>query len=344
MNYATIVIPTLNRAGHLKRCLDSLANNGWAKYSPLIISVDYPPSPKFEAGYHEVIRLLSEYDFSSFKSIEIIYQKRNLGPDGNTMFLFSRVDEKKGMCVFTEDDNQFSPNFLEYINKGLDLFGDNDCVFSVNGMSDTEWHAPKGDNVIFSKLFPAYGAGFKLSKKFAVEEEARRFLLDKNNITLGNIRTLYRKNKYLFVAYITQILCTRKGLYWSKDGLLNMSDIPVSIYMHLTDYVCVVPVVSKSRTFGNDGSGVNMPSIKESKEKIIDEDAHFDFVCSGNISFDDRNYKIGERFLMDSLWKWKTLACSLAKAFFYLCLLYMMGKNHDRLSSILDRFQNINLK
>lgn len=339
MDYATIIIPTLNRANHLKRCLDSLAYNDWAKYSPLIISVDYPPSPKYEDGYQEVLKLLKAYDFSVFKSIEIFYQKRNLGPAENSMFLFNKVEENDGICVFTEDDNQFSPNFLEYINKGLELFGEEEFVYSVNGMSDTDWYARKCDNYIISKLFPAYGAGFKTAKKFLVEEKARQFLLDKSNINLRNLKSLYCKNKYLFVAYITQILCTRKGLYWSKDGLLNMSDIPVSIYMHLTDYVCVVPVVSKSRTFGNDGSGVNMPSIKESKEKIIDEDAHFDFVCSGNISFDDRNYKIGERFLMDSLWKWKTRISSLTKAFASLLLLYMMGKDHDKVSSILDRFK-----
>ncbi len=35
MVYAPIIIPTLNRYEHLKRCVKSLQQNGWAKYTEL---------------------------------------------------------------------------------------------------------------------------------------------------------------------------------------------------------------------------------------------------------------------------------------------------------------------
>ena len=35
--------------------------------------------------------------------------------------------------IFSEDDNVFSPNFLVYINKGLEKFKNDKSVFAFNG-------------------------------------------------------------------------------------------------------------------------------------------------------------------------------------------------------------------
>ena len=35
--------------------------------------------------------------------------------------------------IFSEDDNVFSPNFLVYINKGLEKFKNDKSVFAING-------------------------------------------------------------------------------------------------------------------------------------------------------------------------------------------------------------------
>lgn len=43
LNDAPILIPTLNRYEHLKRCVESLAKNKLAKESELVIGLDYPP-------------------------------------------------------------------------------------------------------------------------------------------------------------------------------------------------------------------------------------------------------------------------------------------------------------
>ena len=44
MNFAPIIIPTLNRCDHLKACLESLNNNHNAENTEVSVSVDYPPS------------------------------------------------------------------------------------------------------------------------------------------------------------------------------------------------------------------------------------------------------------------------------------------------------------
>lgn len=43
-HYAPVIIPTLNRYVHLKRCVDSLAKCTHAPDTELIIGLDYPPT------------------------------------------------------------------------------------------------------------------------------------------------------------------------------------------------------------------------------------------------------------------------------------------------------------
>lgn len=58
MVYAPVIIPTCNRIEHLKKCINSLASNEFAKFTEIYISVDFPPSEKYEKGYNEVINYL----------------------------------------------------------------------------------------------------------------------------------------------------------------------------------------------------------------------------------------------------------------------------------------------
>lgn len=335
MDCAMINIPTLNRATHLKRCLDSLANNGWAIDSPLQISVDYPPSPKYESGYRELLEMLQEYDFSRFKSVKIFYQKENLGPANNFAFLFDHSPE---YMIFTEDDNEFSPNFLEYINKGLKLFEKDETVYSVNGMADTQWFHEKDANIVFSKLFPAYGVGLWRNKRNSIESCAKEFLLDKHNWTVRNFGSLWRKNSYLFSSYLIQIICDDKGMYW-VDGSLNMADIPLSIYMHMSETKCVVPIVSKSRTFGNDGSGIHMPNLRDNGTKDLDNEETFVYHTPTTSTPDKRNYRLGEEYLSTSFPSTLAKIKMISKAFICLALLYMCGKRREPVIRFIGKFR-----
>ena len=49
--YAPVMIPTLCRYEHLKRCIESLQMNSWAKYTDLYIGLDYPAKESHIDGY-----------------------------------------------------------------------------------------------------------------------------------------------------------------------------------------------------------------------------------------------------------------------------------------------------
>lgn len=53
-NYYPIVIPTLNRYEHFKKCVESLARNTHADKTELIVGLDYPPSDKYMEGYLKI--------------------------------------------------------------------------------------------------------------------------------------------------------------------------------------------------------------------------------------------------------------------------------------------------
>ena len=60
MNYAPVVIPTLNRYEHLKQCLESLEKCTGAEYTDVYIGVDYPPNDRYVEGWKKVDAYLQE--------------------------------------------------------------------------------------------------------------------------------------------------------------------------------------------------------------------------------------------------------------------------------------------
>lgn len=331
--FAPIIIPTLNRVDHLRRCIDSLARNKWADHTDIYISVDYPPAAKYEEGYKNVCQLLEDYDFSCYKSHSIIYQEKNLGPYANFAFLESLI-RGKGYTryILTEDDNEFSPNFLEYINRGLDLFYNDVNIFAICGCTDTNWSHETYSTIVKTKLYSAYGVGVWIDKTKRIEQAIEGFLIDKKTVAIKNMFYLLKHNQFLFSMYVLSILCTDSGSLWRKDKTLILIDSVRSIYMHLTNVCCICPVISTSQTFGNDGSGVHMPASSDNGKKKMDTNKDYIFSIPSNFNFIDENYIKGNQYLKGSFYSKYTL-----KAIAMLFVYYLLGKNRN----LLMRFSKI---
>lgn len=296
--YAPIIIPTLNRVEHLKRCIKSLSANTGVFKTEIYISVDYPPSEKYVEGYRNVIDYLKHTsDLKAFKKSNIFYQECNLGPKKNFLFLKDKVKEKYDSYIATEDDNEFSPNFLDYINKGLILFENSPNVMSINGQKDTEYNFGE-NNVTGSKLFPAYGYGTWFAKEEQLESDMKNLLLSPEYFHPRKAIKLFRQNKYMFALYINGIICSNTGLFWNENNELYACDTVRAIYMYFTNSFCVVPQVSKSRTWGNDGSGVNMPNtgIDPTLMWKLDTEPLF-YYCNNNVNYEKCNDRATEKYL-----------------------------------------------
>lgn len=323
--FAPVLIPTLNRVNHLRRCLNSLSNNNWADKTVIYISIDYPPCAKYEEGYLDLVKMINTYDFSCFYGVHIYYQNKNIGPSGNFSFLIDKVvQDGYDRYILTEDDNEFSPNFLEYINKGLSLFENNDNIVQICGCADTNWYHDDKDNFVNIKIASAYGVGLWHKKRIKTLSEASCFLLNPQNHSLKRMLQLFSENSCLFSHYILGIIGKSDGLYWSPNGNLNLCDTPLSIYLHLNNKYVIAPVISKSRTFGNDGSGLNMPKESDNGMKVIDKNPNFDFSRNIDLQYYELNNKIGNKYMHKALTN-KTLV----KAFCVLLLYYIVNKNRS---------------
>jgi hypothetical protein len=129
--YAPVLIPTLCRFTHLKRCIDSLKRNSYAKYTPLYIALDYPAKEIHREGYNHISNYLN--NLNGFLYVKVIYRDKNFGPEKNVFEARKILLEKYDRIIFSEDDNEFSPNFLEFINKGLNKFEKNANIFAICG-------------------------------------------------------------------------------------------------------------------------------------------------------------------------------------------------------------------
>ena len=79
--FAPVLIPTLNRYEHFKRCVESLAHCTHADKTDLFIALDYPLKDSHWKGYKKIKQYLSE--ISGFKTITIIERERNFGAIDN---------------------------------------------------------------------------------------------------------------------------------------------------------------------------------------------------------------------------------------------------------------------
>lgn len=255
MEYAAIIIPTLNRFKHLKRCVDSLLKNNESKFTDLYISVDYPPSDKYKNGYSDVINYVKT--ISGFSSVNLYYQEKNLGPGLNRKFLENKISEKHDKYVFTDDDNEFSENFLAYINWGLEKYKNDETVYAICSTSDFEI-TNNGQNADYFRLpaYTPYGTGHWLHKN----KECEKYLIQSSLYKIYKSKKLqsllyaYSPMVYMWVAddSLRKVSAMR-----GKTDNLTYIDIWENVYCIVNNKTCVIPVLPKSRNWGLDGSGVH---------------------------------------------------------------------------------------
>lgn len=277
MVYAPVIIPTCNRIEHLKKCINSLASNEFAKFTEIYISVDFPPSEKYEKGYNEVINYLKG-GIGGFKEIFVYIQEKNLGPSENANFLANQI-KSYDRWIFTEDDNEFSSNFLEYMDICLQEFEEDESILTVCGFPEGEKITTSIGTAYKSSYFQPYGYGTWRRKWKQYEEEKEKVILDKNKGKMKFQREMYCKNPWLFRVYVNDILYRRRNIFWNEDGKLKSVDGVIQLYIAYSNKYSIFPIKPKARTWGNDGSGYTMEKNEEIdplKEWILDDDKRFE--------------------------------------------------------------------
>lgn len=243
---APMLITTLDRYDHFKECIESLQKNLLSKDTDLFIALDYPPAEKYWKGYRKIKNYL-EKGIDGFKSINIIERTENYGPYRNAFDAVNRIFELYDAIIVSEDDNVFSPAFLEYINNGLYYYRDNPDVFAICGYSyEIPWSGDKSI-VAGNNFFPAWGYGVQKSKYieflyYATLENFREYATD-DRIVSYILKYSRRNFEYLY-----------EGMY---QPMVSLLDTGMCIYMIATKKYCIMPRITLSKNKGFDGSGYN---------------------------------------------------------------------------------------
>ena len=269
MKYAPVVIPTLNRIEHLQRCITSLQRNPWAKYTPLIISVDYPPSEKYQDGYQKVCSYLKE-DITGFASVKIIYQKENLGPYENAEFLRKYVGKHYDRYIFSEDDNEFSPNFIEYTDKGLDRFEMNPDVVAICAIG-ASGNETENENVVLSQNFTAYGYGVWIDKENLYYQCINRAYVEEKAKDIHYLIRMVKAQENLLFS-LQSVIFKKENVYQLPNGEVPIIDQTIKFYLIAEHKYVISPCTRKVRNWGYDGSGQNCPVDRTLQSKRVDID------------------------------------------------------------------------
>ena len=264
MTYAPVLITTVIRYLHFRECIESLAKCVWAEHTDVFVAVDYPPSEKYWEGYNLIKGYLSTCGNLGFNSLNIVYRETNYfyTERGNIDSLRDEVFETYDRCIVSEDDNIFSPNFLVFINKGLEMYKDDATVLAIDGYR--HFYPIKYDhNTIFRQNvnFSAWGYGCWREKwiKYVYPISQSYF---RSKLSIRSILKIHRNGNAHTLCYINECY---------KD-FVDRSDWTIGVMMALEGLDVVMPCISLVRNMGWDGTGLNCNSIEYKDLAMLHKD------------------------------------------------------------------------
>ncbi|MDR9859126.1 glycosyltransferase family 2 protein [Treponema socranskii] len=283
MRYAPIIIPTLNRYAHFQRCIESLKENSEAIESEIFIGLDFPLTKDHEYGYKKICAYLQT--LNGFKSIHIIKRTYNIGAINNIKNLIAVVCNSYDRFIFTEDDNIFSPYFLEYINKGLNIFENDKTIESISGFS-YPIKMPKSNTTVIKmqRYFSDWGFGTWKNRYYeAVSVLTNSFFqnLFRDKQRLKLLRTKSKKNFIRAFALM-------------HDPNCRPYDYTNSIGQILLNRYSIMPKETLVKNTGWDNTGIHCAANSALAQLFIDQKLNVTTRISDFIFDDKESTKINK--------------------------------------------------
>lgn len=248
-SYYLIVIPTLNRYEHFKECVESLAACVHAEKTELIIGLDYPPAEKYIEGWKKIKDYIPT--IAGFAKVSVFARERNygLGIGGNLACLTAYAFAHYDACILTEDDNVFSPCFLDYMDKALEKYRGDKNVYAVSGyMHPVKWSKATSANVVYMYDYMAWGIGIYKDRREASEKSMpphyMKYVCSHKEL-LSKLKN-YPRDLYQLV-------------FWTRSNpkLDCRCDFTLAVHNIINGLHIVNPLLSLVQNRGYDGSGEN---------------------------------------------------------------------------------------
>ena len=254
MTYAPIVVFGFNRPNALKNTIASLLRNEEAKQSDLFIFVDGPREGR--DGEKEKVDAVRDYvkSITGFKSLHYTFSERNNGLANSIIKGVSKVINKFGRVIVLEDDLSVQPNFLAFMNQGLEKYEDVDKIFSIGGYTNklripTDYQA---DAFVFNDS-TSWGWATWKNRWDTIDWKLEPF----DN---------YRKYKSAFNKWLGSD-AWRMLKRWHKGEIKSWS-IRFNFAQFMQDRPAIAPVYSLVANDGFDGNGTNCKAWSRFKYEL----------------------------------------------------------------------------
>lgn len=260
MIYAPVIIPTLCRYKHFKECLESLSKCKWAEETEVFVGLDYPAKESHRPGYEKIKSYLKEVGDMTFKKIHVFEREVNYGGGKNSKELKKAALERFDTYIYSEDDNVFAPNFLEYMDTCLEKYKDDPNVIAICGYSyPVDWDVSEGATVLKQQInVSMWGTGLWKDKEDKWNDHYYK------GIMLADLPKFIKKRGYermIDVSLIEYMEAACNVIEVGTNMLKCKTDIARRAFLAVYDKYAITPVVSKVRNQGFDGSGVYCQKI-----------------------------------------------------------------------------------
>lgn len=143
MKYSPIILFAFNRLDALKNTVASVLQNIEATDSDLFVFVD--GAREHKDGEKLQVQAVQEYvkTITGFKSLTYSFSEKNKGLGPSIIAGVTEVINKYGRAIVLEDDLIVQPNFLAFMNQGLDRYEKEEKIYSVCGYTN-KVRVPKG--------------------------------------------------------------------------------------------------------------------------------------------------------------------------------------------------------
>ncbi len=242
--FAPVLIHTLCRYEHFKRCLESLSRCTGAEETEVYVALDYPAKEAHWSGYEKIRDYLDHCGDLGFKALHVIKRPHNygFGPNGNAMSLRREAFRNYDRIIVSEDDNEFAPAFLDFMNKALTKYEDNERVRTVGAYVGEDFEGIKHTGSLFTYSTSAWGLGIWKHKEVDVHD------FDFN----GLIKDKKKSWKLFAASPACWVL-----LYRMVKRGISYGDIKRETVNRMNNTFQVRPYTSLVRNWGNDGTGAH---------------------------------------------------------------------------------------
>jgi hypothetical protein len=268
---APVALFVYNRPEHTRRTVEALRANGLAPQSDLFVFADGAKNSSGVAAVGAVREYIRSID--GFRSVTIIEREHNLGLSKSVVSGVTQLCNEYGRAIVVEDDVMTAPDFLAFINRGLQRYVNQPKMFSICAFNLPI--VPPKDysyDVFFSYRFLCWGWGTwkdRWDKADWSVNDFPKFMADR-----AKQRRFNRGGDDLswFLAR-------------HMEGEIDSWDT-VWGYMHSKhDAFALVPVHSKAFNIGMDGSGTHCKRAAYNQHALTpDADSDYRFPDSVNVN------------------------------------------------------------